>query len=71
MRIIAHELGLIEVVAHMRTDHIRAGIEAIRAGIVKGINREERIIRSMAIEYLEEALYNEGVHPSTLFLADA
>ena len=54
-RIAAHELALIEVVAHIDRDHIREGIKAIRAGLVVGITEEERVIRIAAIELLEDA----------------
>lgn len=55
-RVVAHELALIEVAAHLDHEHLRAGIQAIRAGFVIGISEEERVIRIAAIELLEDAM---------------
>ena len=52
-KIVAHELALIETVAHIDADHIREGMRAIRGGLVVGITEEERFIRCAAIELLE------------------
>src|SRR5579875_3218331 len=67
-RIVAHELALIEVVAHLDHEHIREGIRAIRAGFVIGISEEERVIRVAAIELLEDALRRFEPAATGLFL---
>jgi hypothetical protein len=59
-KIIAHEMALIEAVAHIDADHIREGMRAIRAGLVVGITEDERVIRIAAIELLEAALQRLG-----------
>ena len=59
-KIIAHEMALIETVAHIDADHIREGVRATRAGLVVGITEEERTIRIAAIELLEAAFQRFG-----------
>jgi hypothetical protein len=66
-KIVAHEMALIETVAHIDADHIREGMRAIRAGLVVGITEEERVIRIAAIEMLEAALLRFGSPAATLF----
>jgi len=56
-KIIAHELALIETVAH------------IGAGLVVGITEEERVIRITAIELLEAALQRFGCPPADVLVA--
>jgi hypothetical protein len=55
-RVAAHELALIEVVAHLDRDHIIAGMKAIRTGLVVDVSVDERTIRGAAYELLEYAL---------------
>jgi hypothetical protein len=55
-RIAAHEMALIEVVAHLDRDHVEAGLKAIRAGLMIGISEDERVIRCQAIQLLEDAM---------------
>lgn len=63
-KIVAHEMALIETVAHIDADHISEGMRAIRAGLVVGITEEERVIRVAAIELLEAALQRFGRPPA-------
>jgi hypothetical protein len=55
-RVVAHELALIEVAAHVERSHMLEAIKSIRAGFVIGITEEERSIRIAAIDILEEAM---------------
>ena len=59
-KIVAHEMALIETVAHIDADHIREGMRAIRAGLVVGITEEDRVIRIAAIDLFEAALLRSG-----------
>jgi hypothetical protein len=55
-RVVAHELALIEVAAHVDRAHMLEAIKSIRAGLVIGITEEERVIRIAAIDMLEDAM---------------
>ncbi len=55
-RVLAREMALVEIAAHMNPVHIRAAMLAIEAGIVDGITEEDRAIRLQALQYLEDAL---------------
>ena len=68
-KIVAHEMALIETVAHIDADHIREGVRATRAGLVVGITEEERTIRIAAIELLEAAFQRFG-RPQADILGD-
>lgn len=56
-RVVAHELALIEVAAHIEREHLEEAKQAIRAGFVIGISDQERGIRTDAIELLDDALH--------------
>ena len=56
-RVAAHELALIEVVAHIDRGAIAEGIVAISDGIVSNISDDERTIRRRAIALLQEAIH--------------
>ncbi len=57
LRIATHETAVIEVVAHIDRDHIIAGMNAIREGLVDGAGSDERAIKLSAIQLLEDALH--------------
>ena len=67
-RLVAHEMALIEVAAHVNRDEIAAAIKAIRSGLVIGITEEERVIRIGAIELLEDALRRDDAPVMGMFL---
>jgi len=70
LRIAGHELALIEVVAHIDRDHILAGLQAIRDGVVEGVSEDERVIRNQALGLLDDALRRYDP-PAGLFLKRA
>jgi len=51
-RVVAQELTLIEVAAHIDHQHMVEAIRAIRSGFVIGITEEECMIRVAAIDML-------------------
>ncbi len=55
-RVVAHELALIKVAAHVERKHLEDAMQAIRANFVICITEEERVIRIAAIELLEDAM---------------
>ena len=55
-RVVAHELALIEVAAHVEREHLSQAIKSIRSGFLIGITEEERVIRIAAIDMLENAM---------------
>jgi|GEM_PF-5460534 len=54
-RVVAQELTLIEVAAHIDHQHMVEAIRAIRSGFVIGITEEECMIRVAAIDMLKDA----------------
>jgi hypothetical protein len=67
-RVVAHELALIEVAAHVERSHMLEAIKAIRAGFVIGITEEERVIRIAAIELFEDAMRRHEPAATGMFL---
>jgi len=59
-KIVAHEMALIETVAHIGADHLLESVQAIRAGLIAGITEEEQTIRITAIDLLQAALERLG-----------
>ncbi len=67
-RVVAHELALIEVAAHVERAHLLAAMQSIRAGCVIGITEEERVIRIAAIDMLEDAMRRDEPAAMGMFL---
>jgi hypothetical protein len=67
-RMAAHELALIEVVAHIERWHIRSAMEAIREGVTVWCGEDERAVRLAAMDLLDEALRRYEPSNASLFL---
>jgi hypothetical protein len=67
-RVVAHELALIEVAAHVERGHMLEAIKSIRAGFVIGITEEDRVIRIAAIDLLEDAMRRHEPAAMGMFL---
>jgi len=67
-RVCAHELALIEVVAHVGASETRAAIGRIREDLPFSLDGDERVIRRQAIQLLEDALHRFDPPASGLHL---
>jgi hypothetical protein len=67
-RVVAHELALIEVAAHVERSHMLEAIKSIRAGFAIGITEEERVILIAAIDMLEDAMRRFEPGATEMFL---
>jgi hypothetical protein len=60
-RVLAQEMALVEIAAHMNPIYIRAAMLAIEAGLVDGQTKEDRAIRLQALQYLKDALQRDNL----------